>query len=367
MHCHLVSSSLLAQSKRVKHLGSGTFGDVYLYDTPDGLHVVKECRHKSLGYPSDFLAELDALTKFGCIPSVIGLVGACFPKDKKGYIILERMDCTLSQWYRKTPYYERVRYIRDIIESIGGALGIMHHYGFVHNDIKTNNILVRRTRHGYVFKLSDLGSAMYVEDMYTRYSGISRYRPPVERDVYSSECWAFMVCLVEVLVGKRVQLHDSHLEDYLRTVLTPEEIADIPADFWSFVRPILSGRRVDMPMCLGRLDPVLIAKVRKSISWEVPIHPKFSIVEDEYRKRHERTGTMATYRKFVRLLNKFLAIMGDELEPIDIKYYAEVAFIICARSKADMAYFRDVQMLLVFQRAFIARVGYQTVVLAKDS
>lgn len=391
--CSFVSSDFLDKSEKLENIGAGTFGTVALYKTPIGEYIVKESKiqNRSLGYPSDFQTEVDTLIKFIPVASIVRLKGVCFDNyQKKGYIILEPMDCNLTQWARKVSYDERIKELPKIITMIGAALAMMHHFSFIHNDVKTNNILVGKDEHGnYIFKLADFGSAIHVTNPNIKYLGINEYQPPDIRDVYNSEFWAFMVCLVEVILGGNRLVHSntfyrshtkiSHLGKvkfdlvrYLRTILTSTQFEQIPSDFWIFIDPLINGNKTSIAECLSHiginLNTKVIEDIDKGISREVPTDPRFSLIEDEFRKRLNNIGLITYFNKFRRLINKFLSVTSNKLEEIDIKHYAEVAFVIVTRSRADnFVYFKNVSMFLAFQRAFLICLGYQTVILQQKT
>ena len=394
--CSFVSSDFINKSERIQILGSGTFGCVALYNTPLGRYVVKETKiaDKSLGYPSDFLAEVDMLIKLRPIKTVVTLQGVCFDNDKKkGYILLEPLDSNLSQWARKTSFDQRMTQLPNIIVMVGGAIAMMHHFSFVHNDIKTNNILVRKDRETdeNIFKLADFGNSVYVTDPSICYCGIEQYRPPQKCNIYISEFWAFLVSLIEIIIGgKRLvttkkaidfyqpYISTSHLGKikfdlarYLKTALTEEgQFQMIPSTFWTFVGPLINGEDTCVSECLSRIGISLninvINEVDKSISKTVKVRPRFSVVENEFRNRLRSVELSRYFERFSRLYNKFLSVTPENqyLNDLDLKHYAEVAFVIIARSKAgEFKYFKDQDIFLLFQRAFLMKVGYQIVVI----
>lgn len=396
--CSFVPSDFINKSERIQTLGSGTFGCVALYNTPLGRYVVKETKiaDKSLGYPSDFLAEVDMLIKLRPIKTVVTLQGVCFDNDKKkGYILLEPLDSNLSQWARSTPYEQRVAQLPNIIVMVGGAISMMHHFSFIHNDVKTNNILVRKDpgTSETMFKLADFGNSVYITDASISYCGIEQYRPPQKRDIYTSEFWAFMVSLVEVILGgnrlvvineneKAISFYQPYitthlgrmrfdLARYLRTTLTTSgQFEMIPAAFWTFINPLINSQDISINECLSgigiSLNINVINEVYKSISKSVKIHPRFTIVENEFRNRFRSADLIKYFDRFSRLYNKFLSLAPENqhLSDNDLKHYAEVAFVIIARSKAvEFEYFRNQDIFLLFQRAFLMKVGYQIAVI----
>ena len=187
--CSFVDADFLDKSTKIKDLGEGTFGSVSLYDTPHGQYVIKQTKlsDKSLGYPPDLLAEVDMLIKLRPLDHVVRLEGACFDLyERKGFMMLEPLDMHLYRWIKCESFDRRMKYLPRLIAQIGGVIGLMHRLKFVHDDIKSNNILVREDSHGPIFKLADFGKARQVLDERKPYGGIERYRPPIHKTIYYS-------------------------------------------------------------------------------------------------------------------------------------------------------------------------------------
>lgn len=384
-----ISNDFLDKSIEIKSLGSGTFGRVALYDTPLGQLVIKETKidHKSLGYPSDFLTEIDMLFKLRPVKTVVTIEGVFFDKDRrKGYVLLEPLDCNLSQWYSNNTFDFRISQLLNIITMVGGAIATMHYFSFVHNDLKPNNMLVKESGE-MIFKLADLGTAAYIKDTNVHYCGIEQYKPPKIKNIFHSEFWAFMVSLVEVIIGKRLvnikkdescnlfyNLYTKNnkfdLSTYLKSVLTKQQYDKIPTKFWIFVDDLINDRETNIIDALDKIginmNQDLLNQVDKCISKEVPNQKRFRMIESEYRQKFINVGLSARhFDRFVRLYNKFLDTVPStqHLSSIDFKYYAEVAFIIIARNKATkFDYFTDQEEFLLFERAFLTLIQYQTVI-----
>jgi len=382
-----VSLDFLHKSEKLATLGEGTFGSVSLYNTPKGDLVVKETKmqHKSLGYPPDFLNEVDMLVKLLPIQSVVNIKGVCFDnEERKGYLFLEPLKCNLWEWAKRSSFATRIKAIRRLISTIGGALAVMHSFSIVHNDMKTNNILVDESDAGIMFKLADFGKSVPIKSPTVRYCGIQKYRPPTSYNVYHSEIWAFMVVLVEVLLGGHRMVDRSSISDfyddyadivihgrdrfrlrqYLQERLTSDQYQMIPDDFWKFVRPIYHGNNVSMQHLLERigvqLNDIIVDEVDAIISREVPIQPNYHLVEDKFKRKFRSIGMTQCYPQFLQLYNKFLSLVCQKLQEIDLKYYAEVAFVIIVQKKVKrFEYFPDQDSFLSFQRAFLMTIGYQ--------
>jgi serine/threonine protein kinase len=389
--CSFVPRDFLARSTRRQTLGEGTFGTVTLYDTPDGPRVVKETKlqDKSLGYPPDFLNELDMLIKLKPVKSVVTLHSFCFDNEqKRGYILLEPLESNLGRWARRTSFEERMRLIPTLITTIGGALGVMHYFNLLHNDIKTNNILVDTVDGETVFKLADFGKSYHVTRNDLQYGGIDRYSPPEDRDVFSSELWGFMVCLIEVIIGGHKMISGESSSDFyskytsissrgkdrfdlpkfLRSCLSDEEIELIPRSFWIFIEPIIRHHPITMAGALARigmsLNSNVINGVDRLISKLAPSQYKFRTVEKKFRRRFHDLDMMDRFERFSRLMNKFLSLFYQQLPTADLLQYAEVALVIVGKKKVrSFTYFKDQDTFLLYERAFLMTIGYQIYIL----
>jgi serine/threonine protein kinase len=356
-------NDFINKSKKIQSLGSGTFGYVALYDTPSGRYVIKETKveDKSLGYPSDFLAEVDMLIKLRFIKNVVSIQGVCFSDNrKKGYIILEPLDSNLSEWSRRTPFNERMKQLPNIIKTIGSTIAIMHHFSFVHNDIKPNNILVKED----VFKLADFGNSLHITNPNIQCCWVEQYRPPARKDIYVSEFWAFMVSLVEVITGKKV-VTDFYrpywngikfdLSTYIKSSLE-DDFRLIPSIFWKFINPLINGKNVTISDCLLRIGIALNTNLIGDINENISKMTEIKVIDYEFKNRLTLLHVPDRFERFTRLYNKFLSLTPE----LNDKRYAEVAFAIVARSKAvQFEYFQDLSTFLLFQRTFLMTIGYQ--------
>lgn len=384
--CTFVESDFLNKSERLQNIGEGTFGSVSLYNTSRGRFVVKETKmsHKSLGYPPDFLTEIDMLIKFRPIRTVVSIEGVCFDLEKKkGFILLEPLDTNLSTWARSTLFAERMRYIPDLIDMIAGTLALMHRFSFIHNDVKTNNILVKNTATGPLFKLADFGKSIYVIDTSVPYGGIGKYSPPKHRNVYVTEYWAFMVSLIEVIIGGRRMVTSDDSRDfysiytkrgkfdlfkYLQTILSPMQFASIPNVFWRFVQPLLTRSSPSISEGLSNINISISSKALKdvedNISRVVPEQPGFKVIKQEFYDRIKKVGCIHNFYRFENIMNKFLHLSPLSLSEINLKHYAEVVYIIVVKSRAQhFRYFDDQDTFLLFERALLTLIGFQTTML----
>jgi|SRR5579875_2109390 len=381
-----LDNDFLGKSKKIEVLGEGTFGSVSLYETPLGNYVIKETKikNKSPGYPPDLLMETDMLVKFRLLPNIVRIEGIFFDtKDKKGYIILEPLDCNLTKWAEKTPFNVRIKMLPKLITNIGKVLAVLKYFSFVHNDIKTNNILVKQIGpDDYDFKLADFGKALYVVDKNIEYGGIYKYQTLYNKDIFSSEYWAFMVVLVEVILGgkkmvnaKSLKLFYSRymknktydLEKYLKFMLSKEEYNLIPKIFWDFVNPTLHFiNPADILMTIKSLgvDLSIIEDIDNNISKSVPMHSGIKKAVDHIIKRLTDLNLTRYIERVVNVFNKFVHINGNKLYNVDLLHYSEVAIVTATFGKVkSYRYFQEQEDFLLFQRFFLTTLNYQVIII----
>jgi hypothetical protein len=150
----LVSTSAYAQTppcgvlKYVTELGSGTYGKVDKVEDRIGnfyaRKVVSTEKGQNFDYPSS-MRELSALATFQGHPNIIRVFDTFVDLERKQYtIVSELLDGDLKYfWQRETPKY-RMTHFKSMAYQILSALAFLHSLGFVHRDIKSQNILYRK-------------------------------------------------------------------------------------------------------------------------------------------------------------------------------------------------------------------------------
>lgn len=395
--CSISGIDLIHKSVNLGDVGEGTYGTVSLYDTPQGKLIIKKTKldERSLGYAVDFLTEIDMLLKLRAMSNVVKLYDMCFDiYGKKGYIVMEPLTTDLKRWYRTVSIETRITHLSDLIRGVGGTLAVMNSFTLIHNDIKPNNILVRVAGDELMFKLSDFGKSARVTPE-TVYGGIDTYVPPGTRhNVYFVEYWAFLIVLMETIIGKRlnkISLSSSiemsayyklmvidnkfPIKKILQDNLSGEQYALIPDIFWKFVQPLIccdcynadnNCAIVDGFVAAGvQFSPTVVAEVAASISRVVPDQPVLLTLGDEFKKRIVSKHPEVIYENFRRLVNKFFSLDTYQYDEITIKRYAEVALIIALRHHriSGYKYFSDVATFIMYQRHFLSTIDYQIIII----
>lgn len=392
-----ISSDIIKNSKVINKIGKGTFGSIYLYELPNGERVaVKESitnntnNYNNVGYTKDFIRELDSLIKFRPMINVITLKGACFDLNSdKGYILMEKMDTDLRKWIKASSFDERIIYIEQFIKQIIGTLGIMHKIGFVHNDIKSNNILLNKSGEKIIFKLADFGKCSYVTDDKLPYEGIKIYTSPYRFSIYADEYWAISVVLTEIITRERVFRNSSELDinkntylnknkfmikEFIRSILKSSQYNKIPKIYWDFVEPIFNREdlridqglsRIGYDVNLEKLQQIksgFIERINFSTSDTDKVTSYFcNLIANKYNKYPIKINDKKI--KYLNLINTFYSKYINQLDPIHIKIFAEVAYVcVVGRNVQRLDYCKNYKKFMDFQRAFLDSLDLQSVI-----
>lgn len=382
MAIRIVAEDFEEKITEIRKLGEGFFGKVSLYQTPIGLAVIKKTKlvDDSLGYPPDLLNEIDMLIKFKSLPNIVQIRGAHLNlHNRSGYIILEPLDTSLDKWVKQTKFEDRIRFLPKLITEIGVTLAILHKFCLVHNDIKSNNILIKLEEGVPTFKLADFGKSKHIINKNSPYGGIFKYCPPHHHNIFHSEYWAFMICLLDAVLGlqkikstsskvksfwaKYLNKEDLDLETFLKHKLGLQKFNKIPESFWDFIKPVREGSMfigagldaINYRFNMNTLSPVLetVSRIQKD-------HPLFDLIRSQFSLKFK--GNSSGFAKFRFLLNKFLALTKLE-EKNEIFQWAEVAYVIVVKWDAKkLKWFKNQEEFLAKQREFLEKVGYQTMI-----
>lgn len=139
---------------KISELGSGLHGKVYLCSYKNNKYALKETKITNKFYSTETLNEINMLLLLKGIPEVVSL-HSYWHKSDKDYLLLEHCDISLSDIIHRMTESKRIEQAPIILNQIGSALQKITSLGFVHMDVKLNNILV--TKNPLQFKLCDFG------------------------------------------------------------------------------------------------------------------------------------------------------------------------------------------------------------------
>lgn len=168
---------------RSRTLGEGTFGKVKPCWRIDSIPPEEWANKVSKAIPSDpetvYNANFEALCSQNLVENLeenkksqsinVTLLGEFYLSDEdiKVTQYSKRAYCDLYQGIQKIPFEkeDKNRIIKDILEQTA----LMHDQSKVHQDIKTNNILLYLDRNGFSAKLADFGISYDSRDPYAGY------------------------------------------------------------------------------------------------------------------------------------------------------------------------------------------------------
>ena len=187
-------------------LGTGGWGYV-TEATYRGRRIAAKCLHEAIVSPhnQELFAKEMKISARCRHRNLVEFIGAV--PDHPAIIVIELMDCTLRAALannRATP-----NHIHPISMDVAQGLLYLHNvqpHPLIHRDVSASNVLLKAASNGWIAKLSDFGSAQFVNLAKTAAPGCPLYAAPevqqedsahlqtVKIDVYS-----FGVLLIEML------------------------------------------------------------------------------------------------------------------------------------------------------------------------
>lgn len=140
-------------------LGEGEFGKVYKVEGLKGKYKWKEFALKIAKdeYAIEYLwKEVQSLILLRH-PNIISLISYLYKKDEKRlYVIYELMDTgNLKEYISNQDLNKEV--VLKIFTDITNGLAFLHQMGYIHSDIKPDNVFGKKILKGLVWKLGDFG------------------------------------------------------------------------------------------------------------------------------------------------------------------------------------------------------------------
>ncbi|KAK8718732.1 hypothetical protein OTU49_014511 [Cherax quadricarinatus] len=146
--------NFLFNSESCKMLGSGTYGTCYLASVSSSRWVTKSCQGSSMCVRS-LVQEMRALHALQDIPGVQKIIAVC---PEYLTIVTEYAGDTLETLTKKR-VLSRLQTL-EILSQVCNILIGIHSHGWIHLDIKANNICIKRTREGLRVTIIDYGLAV---------------------------------------------------------------------------------------------------------------------------------------------------------------------------------------------------------------
>lgn len=327
----------------VKLLNHGHF--CYVYEVKDELNRVmvgKTSRHKHKVFSDDIMNEINVLSKFRGYIGVVQMLGCHINiNEAKIFIMLEKWSCALSHYIdidaKKKSLVERIKIAYQVAQQIGNSLSFLHHNGYIHGDLKDNNILMKHKGNGkYNFVLTDFGASSFIYDPFMDCHIIASYRTDYQKKVSKIEFNTLCICIINVLMACKyvknsehwVRIKNDHRMYHngkftlnVRSMLFSrlgDEINIIPENLMNFLQQGFSQENIELEESLKYNDLWLDNYHNYEIT-EVPTIPKVKELKDyaepyiEYLEEHYSD----TPSKANHYINRFMYIM-NRLYQLDI-------------------------------------------------
>lgn len=221
--CILISKDFLTNGKKIKEIGAGSYGKIFLYEYQGKEFAVKEMKftlhdENYYGITQEMILDADTLIKFKDFQYIVRIDGICFDNNKI-YLILEKMDNDLRHLSKKLSFSERLENFDLLMKSMVTGLAMLEKVGINHYDIKPKNILYKIIDKKYEFKITDFGISRAI------ISGISPepnavitilYRPPelLAAEILfknspvqgREDIWSLGIMMLEWITGGKILL-----------------------------------------------------------------------------------------------------------------------------------------------------------------
>ena len=240
-------------------LGTGGWGYV-TEATYRGRKVAAKCLHEAIVSPhnQELFAKEIKISARCRHQNLIEFIGAV--PDHPAIIVIELMECTLRAALlnrRATP-----NHIHPISMDIAQGLLYLHNvqpHPLIHRDVSASNVLLKAAGNGWMAKLSDLGSAQFVNLAKTAAPGCPLYSAPeVQQEVSAHQqtvkvdVYSFGVLLTEMLTR---EMPTGSIEALVRSVQSR----------WPHFVPLITSctvtnpnQRPSMRQIIDQLDTITI-------------------------------------------------------------------------------------------------------------
>ncbi len=210
-------------------IGRGHFSNVWKVknnnDTVLAMKIQKSARSYRIAAQEEIFIYEIIKKNHGSCENLIEMINSGSFKSDNGrhfYLTFDVMDCDLHAFIKT---FEDNKLSMELTSDIAFQLlkgtAFLHNCGFLHSDIKPDNILLKQTETSNLFKLADLGTACAIGDRTNDYLQTSSYRSPEIILSYYNwdekiDIWSLACVFFECLVGEDLFIGDNE-SDFIKT------------------------------------------------------------------------------------------------------------------------------------------------------
>jgi serine/threonine protein kinase len=202
--------------KNIIRLSEGSFGETYKGQIGEQEVIIKNYKNTREGFiPKDLIKEVSYLQLLNQFPETksVKIVGLAFDDSFNVYLLLEKLKIDLFDFLRTRPF-EGIENIKLLFFKLIKALSSVHKLGFLHSDIKIENIMFTDT---YDIRLIDFGVSKFLSlnpsiEILKRLAGSESTRAPDARNVakyfkgnrvsYSSDVYSLGIVFLQILLAR---------------------------------------------------------------------------------------------------------------------------------------------------------------------
>lgn len=335
--------------KKIKKLGQGSGGTVYLVELPDGRKKAVKISIEKIEDLDKIIIEIDILSHF-CHPNIISSLEVYGPEDCQqvkslGYV-MDYYPHNLYDYMRKNMIKNWKEYLK-IIYDIALGMYFLHSFGILHCDIKEDNIAVDNLGNATIL---DPGLSLYnfgKKKMLNKARGTIYYTELEDSSIqkiygydYSNDVWAYSMLVSNFfdfnVKGSCKSKYDIRAqENYAGVIYSEKHKKETIDKYLCWDKNFWNG--IDEKLVKKFLYFLIeIDKAKRPTFKQILNHRIFDLIDRNLELEDENNFTKYIYRynfspkinpivnqekaeRIFKLFNKFLFVLNAKFSDIDAK------------------------------------------------